>query len=96
MKTLATLPVIIPIAAAALALVSIRRPLVRRIVGLASSAAYLAIAVWLVIAVDGSGTIVAAQGDWPAPLGIPLVADRLAVLLLATSAAALLAVLVYA
>ncbi|RZV47397.1 MAG: Na+/H+ antiporter subunit D [Acidimicrobiia bacterium] len=96
MKTLATLPVIIPIAAAALALVSIRRPLVRRIVGLASSVAYLAIAVWLVIAVDGSGTIVAAQGDWPAPLGIPLVADRLAVLLLATSAAALLAVLVYA
>ena len=76
MKTLATLPVIIPIAAAALSLVSIRRPFLRRVVGLTSSVAYLGVAVWLVVAVDRSGTIVAAQGDWPAPLGIPLVHRR--------------------
>ncbi|NNF64544.1 MAG: Na+/H+ antiporter subunit D [Acidimicrobiia bacterium] len=77
-------------------MVSIRRPLLRRMIGMASSVAYFAVAAWLVVIVDRSGTVVAAQGDWPAPLGIPLVADRLAVLLLATSAAALLAVLVYA
>ena len=96
MRTLATLPVVIPIAAAALSLVAIRRPALRRAIGLGSSLAYLVVAVWLVVEVDGSGPIVAAQADWPAPLGIPLVADRLAVLLLATSAAALLAVLAYA
>ena len=65
MSTLATLPVVIPIAAAALSLVAIRRPAWRRAVGISSSVAYLVVAVWLVIEVDGSGPIVAAQADWP-------------------------------
>lgn len=96
MKILATLPVAIPIAAAALALVGIRHPALRRVVGLGASFAYLVVALWLLFAVDASGPIVAAQGGWSPPLGIPLVADRLAVLLLASAATALFAVLVYA
>ena len=96
MSTLVTLPVIIPLAAAALTLIGIKHPTFRRAIGLTASLAYLAVAVWLLFAVHDDGVLVAAQGGWPPPLGIPLVADRLAVLLLATSATALLAVLVYA
>lgn len=96
MTTLVTLPVIIPIAAAAVTLIAIRHARLRRIVGLTASVGYLVVALWLLFAVHDGGTAVAFQGGWRPPLGIPLVADRLAVLLLATAAVALLAVLVYA
>ena len=43
-----------------------------------------------------NGTLVAEAGGWPAPLGITLVADRFAAILLVVAEVTLLAVLVYA
>jgi len=96
MTTMATLPIIVPLAAAALTLILARSLNAQRIIGLVATAASAAIAVWLVFEVGSNGAIVVNVGGWPAPLGITLVADRLAVLLLATSAVALFAVLIYA
>ena len=96
MTTLATLPLIIPLTAAALALIFWRKFAVQRAIGLVAAAVSAVVAVLLVIEVGDSGAIVVNVGNWPTPLGITLVADRLAVLLLATSTIALFAVLVYA
>ncbi len=96
MTTIATLPVIIPLAAAALALLARRSLVTQRVIGLTASLASAIVALWLVFEVDANGSIVVEMGGWSAPVGISLVADRLAVLLLATSTVALIAVLVYA
>ena len=80
--TLGTLPVVIPLAGAALALVAIRSVKVQRFIGLAASIASAIVAAVLVYEVDTSGSIVVEMGGWPAPLGISLVVDRLAALLL--------------
>jgi multicomponent Na+:H+ antiporter subunit D len=50
----------------------------------------------LLVDVDRNGTIVAHAGGWPAPMGITLVADRFAAILLLVAEVTLLAVLVYA
>ena len=50
----------------------------------------------LLVEVDRNGTLVAEAGGWPAPLGITLVADRFAAVLLVVAEVTLLAVLVYA
>ena len=81
MTTLATLPVIIPLAAASLALLARRSLAAQRFIGLAAVAASAVVAIWLVFAVDASGAIVVELGEWSAPIGISLVADRLAVLM---------------
>ncbi|WP_086737183.1 monovalent cation/H+ antiporter subunit D [Erythrobacter colymbi] len=89
------LPVAIPALAAPVALLAMRR---RRAlaVGIAFAAilAQLAVALVLMARVSG-GTILAYRlGDWPAPIGIVLVADRLAALMLVlTSVLALIALL---
>ena len=46
--------------------------------------------------VDADGVAVVQAGDWPAPIGITLVADRLSAIMLVTATVVLLAVLVYA
>ena len=50
----------------------------------------------LLVEVDRNGPIVAQAGGWPAPVGITLVADRLAAIMLVVGSVMLLAVLVYA
>ena len=50
----------------------------------------------ILIHVDSEGIVVVQVGDWPAPLGITLVADRLSAIMLVTAAVVLLAVLLYA
>jgi multicomponent Na+:H+ antiporter subunit D len=95
MTTIATLPIVIPLAATALIFLA-RSQMARRAISLVAMGAYLLVALWLLIAVDRSGMIVVAEGGWQPPIGIALVADRLAVLLLAAAAVALFAVLVYA
>lgn len=95
MTTLATLPILIPLLAAAVTLLAYRRLWLQRTLGLLASAAQLLVAGVLLVVVDDSGAIVVGVGGWDPPLGITLVADRLSVLILFTAAAALLAVLVY-
>jgi len=96
MSTMATLPIVIPLAAAAMTLIVQRSLRAERVIGISASIASMAVAIWLLVTVDQDGAVVVAVGGWAAPAGIALVADRLAVLLLATSAVALLAVLIYA
>jgi multicomponent Na+:H+ antiporter subunit D len=96
MTTLATLPVVIPLLAGALALALGRTVAVRRTIGLVASGASAAVATILLVVVDTEGTIVVAVGGWAPPFGIELVADRFSALLLLASTVALFAVLVYA
>jgi multicomponent Na+:H+ antiporter subunit D len=92
----AAVPVVIPLLAVAGSLVALRSLRIQRIVSLMSSAASAVFAIVLLVDVDRDGTVVSAVSGWAPPLGIALVADRLAALLLVVATVALLAVLVYA
>ncbi len=96
MSTVATLPVAIPLLGAAMSLVALRSLTGQRIIGIAASLGLASVAGWLLLTVGNSGPIVANVAGWEAPFGIVLVADRLAALLLFTSAVALVLVLVFA
>mgnify|MGYP002778222668 CR=1 FL=1 len=91
------LPVAIPALAAPFALLAMRRRRVLALgIALVSSLAQLACALALMARV-ADGTILAyALGDWPAPFGIVLVADRLAALMLVLVAALALIALLHA
>ncbi len=90
MNHLPILPVLIPLVAAMLSLLAERhgQAWLRRLSGL-GLAGLLAAAIALVVQAE-SGVLVYLVGDWPARLGIALVADRLSAMLVL--AAALLAV----
>jgi multicomponent K+:H+ antiporter subunit D len=93
---LVALPVALPLAAAALMLLlDERRHALKAAISVAVSAALLAVAVALVARADAAVTQVYALGDWPAPFGIVLVADRLSVLMVLLAAALGLAALVF-
>ena len=79
MSHLPILPVLIPFLAAALML--LLRPSLHRAFALAAACIALAVAL-LLVAQAGTGAIaVYALGNWPAPFGIVLVADRLATMM---------------
>lgn len=94
MTWLVPLPVIVPLFAAGLALALYRRPTVQRVVSVTALAVVLAAAVALLVGAD-SGPLVVDVGNWAAPVGIDLVADRLSALMLTVSSAVTLCVLVY-
>jgi multicomponent Na+:H+ antiporter subunit D len=85
----------IPLGAAALTLLTPQLWL-RRGLSLTASTASLVISLIVLLGVDAGGTEVVAVGGWEAPLGITLVADRFAALMLSVSSAALLGVVVFA
>ena len=91
---LVPLPVALPLLGAALALALYRRPRIQRAISLITLTTVLAIAVSMLLLMD-KGTIVAEIGNWAAPVGINLVADRLSVLMLTVSSAVTLCVLLY-
>jgi multicomponent Na+:H+ antiporter subunit D len=95
MTWLVPLPVVMPLLGAALTLVIIRRPAVQRTVSLFVLSATLAVAATLLVLTSTGGPLVVAVGGWAAPLGIVLVADQLAALMLVVSSAVTLCVLVY-
>ena len=94
---LPVLPIIIPGLAAPIALLVMRR---RRMLGVAislvSCLAMLAAAVALLARVSHGTILVYAVGEWPAPFGIVLVADRLAALMLVLAAVLALIALLHA
>jgi multicomponent Na+:H+ antiporter subunit D len=92
---LVPLPVIMPLLGAALTLLLRRYPNIQRTVSLLVLSATLAVSVALLALTVTGDTLVVAVGGWAAPLGIVLVADRLAALMLVVSAAVTLCVLVY-
>jgi multicomponent Na+:H+ antiporter subunit D len=90
------LPIVLPVLAAALCILVGRSRTAQRVIGLTTLTALVPIAVAILVNVDADGIAVVQAGDWPAPIGITLVADRLSAIMLLTAAAVLLAVLVYA
>lgn len=94
MTYLVPLPVVMPLLGAALTLM-IRRPQIQRTVSLTVLTATLLVSAMLLLITVQDGPMVVAIGGWSAPVGIVLVADKLAALMLVVSAAVTLCVLVY-
>ncbi|HVM40012.1 MAG TPA: Na+/H+ antiporter subunit D [Acidimicrobiia bacterium] len=90
------LPVALPLLAAALSIVVGRWRNAQRAISVATLAVLLAVAVAILVDVDVHGAATAHAGGWAPPLGITLVADRFAALMLVTAAVMLLSVLLYA
>ncbi len=89
-------PLLLPIAGAALSIVLGRRRVVQRVLGIVVLTTTLACSAALAVIVDRDGPVVAQAGGWPAPIGITLVVDRFAAIMLVLAALMLLGVLVYA
>ncbi|MEV4703190.1 Na+/H+ antiporter subunit D [Actinoplanes sp. NPDC049316] len=95
MTWLVPLPVIMPLLGAAVTLLLRRRPALQRTVSVLVLTATLVVALLLLASTVAGDPLTVAVGGWAAPLGIVLVADRLAALMLVVSAAVTLCVLVY-
>jgi multicomponent Na+:H+ antiporter subunit D len=76
MSSLLVLPIVIPLAAAALALIGWHVRWVQRAAALAGTAALLVVSVSLFGVVTRDGIQSTQLGNWPAPFGITLVADQ--------------------
>jgi multicomponent Na+:H+ antiporter subunit D len=96
MNALLPLPILLPLGGAALSILVGRSRTAQRVVALIVLVAVSATAVALLVIVDRDGVVATQAGDWYAPVGITLVADRLSAIMLLTAACALLAVDVYA
>lgn len=94
MTWLVPLPVVIPLLGAAVTLLMFRRPRIQQDVGVGTMTATLIVAAAL-LSLSRTGPLIVAVGGWPVPLGIVLVADRLAALMLVVSSGVTLCVLLY-
>ncbi|WP_327030841.1 Na+/H+ antiporter subunit D [Micromonospora sp. NBC_01740] len=95
MSWLVPLPVVVPLLGAALTLLLARWPGAQRVVSVACLTATLAVAAVLLVEAYRHGPVVVQVGGWSAPVGIVLVADQLAALMLVVSSAVTLCVLLY-
>ena len=96
MTNLVPLPIVLPLLGAGLSIVLGRWRAAQRAVAISVLSATTVISIVMLVAVDRDGPLVMAAGDWPAPVGITLVVDRLSAIMLAVASIMLLAVLVYA
>ena len=96
MSLLLSLPIFLPLAAAALAVVAYRHRNVQRVIAVSALTAVLVNAIVLLVRVEADGVQSVQVGAWPAPIGITLVADMFSALMLVISVATVLAVLVFA
>ncbi len=96
MNVLVPLPVVLPLLAAALSLAAYGRTTLQRAIGLVTMTATCAASATLLTLVIRDGPMSADLGGWGPSIGIVLVADLFAVVMLAVSSAMVLAVLVYA
>lgn len=95
MNSLLPLAVAVPLVGAAVSAIAHRRLAWQRVIGLGTVSAVLSFAVVLLVSVDHEGPITANLGGWPTPVGITLLVDRFAAMVLSVSAVVVLAVLVY-
>jgi multicomponent Na+:H+ antiporter subunit D len=95
MTSLVPLPVVMPLLGAALTLMMAGRPRAQRAVSLTVLIATLGVSIALLALSTLHGPQVVAVGGWTAPLGIVLVADQFAALMLVVSSAVTVCVLVY-
>jgi multicomponent Na+:H+ antiporter subunit D len=96
MTWLLTLPVVLPLATAAIALLCGEARRLRRAVSVAGAVATFVVSVALLAGVWQGGIAVVQVGAWPAPFGISFVGDLLSAVMVLISATMGLAVLVYA
>ncbi len=95
MTALLPLSVILPLLGAGLALSFRRQPNATRAISVTTLAGQLGVECAMVIDVDASGPMVMHVGGWVAPVGITMVADRFAAILMVVSTVVTLAVLIY-
>ncbi len=98
MRALLPLPVLLPLVGAALTILVGRSRPAQRAVAITTLVAVTGVSAALLVAVDGDrdGVLATQAGDWAAPVGITLVADRFSAIMLLTASVMLLAVLLYA
>lgn len=92
---LLVLPILVPLATAALCLLFWRQVRLQRWMSLVSSLIVLGISVVLFAEVHHHGMQLAQMGGWPAPYGITVVADRLTALMVLATAFTSLVVNIY-
>ncbi len=95
-SVLAPLPVVVPLLGAATTLVLGARPRAQRVVSVGVLTGLVGVALALLLLVDADGTTVVQVGGWLPSLGIAIVVDRLAALMVLVAATVLLAVLLFA
>lgn len=95
MDYIVPLPVLMPLLGAAITLMLPRRPQLQRTVSMLMLSATLAAAVALLYYTWSGETAVVAIAGWSAPVGIVLVADKLAAMMLVVSATMTLCVMMY-
>jgi multicomponent Na+:H+ antiporter subunit D len=95
MNALIPLPVVVPLLAAGLTVVFARYRTVQRVLSMIALATVVGVSITLLIAVDDDGIEVTQAGGWRVPIGITLVVDRLAAIMLLVSSLMLVAVLVF-
>lgn len=95
MNGLLTLPVLIPLATAAAALIAWKSPVVQRWISVVGASAMLAGGVALLVDVWQGGIQVVQIGSWIAPFGITLVADLLSAVMVVITGITGLAVAIY-
>ncbi len=83
MTMLVVLPIVIPLLSAAMCLLAWRSVVWQRTVAAVGATGLLASAVALLVAVDRHDLIHVQVGDWPAPFGITLAADRFSAIMVA-------------
>ncbi|HSJ90686.1 MAG TPA: proton-conducting transporter membrane subunit, partial [Ilumatobacter sp.] len=96
MTALVPLPIVIPLVGAAIAILAGRWRAAQRVVSIVALSASFGVSVALLVAADDSTFVVHRSGGWPASVGISLLVDRLAGLMLVVSSFVLLAVVIYA
>lgn len=94
--TEATLPIVMPLAAAAISAMLGHLPRLRRLLSVVTLGAMVVVAVFLFGRVSDGSVFVAHVGGWGPPLGITVVVDLLSAIMVLVSTVMLLVVLVYA
>jgi multicomponent Na+:H+ antiporter subunit D len=96
MRALLPLPVVLPLIGAAASILVGRSRTAQRVISISVLTVVAGLSVALVAIVDQDDVVATQAGDWYAPVGITLVADRFSAIMLVTASLALLAVVIYA
>ena len=96
MTLLIALPILLPLLGAGLSIAFGASRNAQRVIGVVTLTTVTAASAIVLVRVDDQGVTAIQAGAWRAPIGITLVADRLAAIMLLIASAMLLAVLVYA
>lgn len=95
MTNLIPVPVMLAFFSAAITLLFPRRPIVQRIISIGSLTGVAVIAALFMVLTDRHGALALWIGNWPVPLGISLVVDRLSALMLFVASIVALSVLIF-